>query len=490
RVEQQAEPRHRQAVSAGRRAVRAVPPRRGGDPVAFLPRRCRQRRPLANGLEELLVVLRRTPDGADAVLEARELYRFYHAGAEETFALRGVSLLARSGEMVAVVGPSGSGKSTLLSCLAGLDEPDAGTVFVAGHRITRRPEADRAALRASWIGVLLQSGNLIEHLTVRQNVRAAQALSTGRTRQPVDALLQMTGLLHRASAEPSALSGGEAARAGLAVALANDPPVLLADEPTGEVDRENEARILDLLRARSTAGGTVVVVSHSDRVAAPLVRAETVGIAYGSGSARVTAVEEATFEIEPGERVALVGPSGSGKTSLLHLMAGLERPTSGTITWPAIGPIQSLRPGAAAIAFQGPSLLPPLTVLENVALPLLLGGYPEPQARRAAAAAMERLEISELAEKLPEELSGGQLQRAGLARALVDDPRLVLADEPTGQQDRASAERVMEVLLEVTEASGAALVVATHDLLVAERLSERWEMESGRLDTGQRQCSF
>jgi len=214
------------------------------------------------------VVLRRTPDGADAVLEARELYRFYHAGAEETFALRGVSLLARSGEMVAVVGPSGSGKSTLLSCLAGLDEPDAGTVFVAGHRITRRPEADRAALRASWIGVLLQSGNLIEHLTVRQNVRAAQALSTGRTRQPVDALLQMTGLLHRASAEPSALSGGEAARAGLAVALANDPPVLLADEPTGEVDRENEARILDLLRARSTAGGTVVVVSHSDRVAA------------------------------------------------------------------------------------------------------------------------------------------------------------------------------------------------------------------------------
>ncbi len=225
-------------------------------------------------------------------------------------------------------------------------------------------------------------------------------------------------------------------------------------------------------------------------MAEPLVRAEAVGLAYGSGSARVTAVEEATFEIEPGERVALVGPSGSGKTSLLHLMAGLERPTSGTITWPAIGPIESLRPGAVAIAFQGPSLLPPLTVLENVALPLLLAGCPEPQARRAAAAAMERLEISELAEKLPEELSGGQLQRAGLARALVDDPRLVLADEPTGQQDRASAERVMEVLLEVTEASGAALVVATHDLLVAERLSERWEMESGRLDTGQRQCSF
>jgi putative ABC transport system ATP-binding protein len=200
-------------------------------------------------------------------LEAHDLYRFYHAGDEETFALRGVSILVRSGEVVAVVGPSGSGKSTLLSCLAGLDEPDGGHVMVAGDRITRRPEAVRAALRARLIGMLSQSGNLLEHLSVKQNVRIAQHLSDGTGKRSPESLLSQVGLAERAGARPSTLSGGEAARAGLAVALANDPPILLADEPTGEVDEANEAIILDLLRARADAGGAVLIVTHSQRAA-------------------------------------------------------------------------------------------------------------------------------------------------------------------------------------------------------------------------------
>jgi putative ABC transport system ATP-binding protein len=205
---------------------------------------------------------------AAAAVEAREVYRFFHAGDDETFALRGVSVSAHTGEVVAIVGPSGSGKSTLLACMAGLDEPDGGVVTVAGYRISRRPEAVRAALRARWIGMLSQSGNLLEHLSVVQNLRVARAVN------PRDAgigsdrdLLASVGLAERASARPSTLSGGESARAGLAVALANDPPVLLADEPTGEVDAANESMILDLLRARAGEGTVVVVVTHSDRVA-------------------------------------------------------------------------------------------------------------------------------------------------------------------------------------------------------------------------------
>jgi putative ABC transport system ATP-binding protein len=200
-------------------------------------------------------------------IEAHELYRFFHAGDDETFALRGVSMTARPGEILAIVGPSGSGKSTLLSCLAGLDEPDGGHVVVAGQRLTRRPEPVRAALRARWIGVLAQSGNLLEHLSVAGNVRAAQAIAGAGSKSRPEELLAAVGLEDRALARPTSLSGGEAARAGLAVALANDPPVLLADEPTGEVDRANEEILLDLLRHRADTGRTVVVVTHSDRVA-------------------------------------------------------------------------------------------------------------------------------------------------------------------------------------------------------------------------------
>jgi len=202
-------------------------------------------------------------------LEAVELYRFFHAQDDETFALRGVSLSVAPGEMVAVVGPSGSGKSTLLACLAGLDEPDGGHVEVGGERLSRRPEAERSRIRALSVGVLLQSGNLVEHLTVEQNIRAAWALAgrPGKLARP-DRALGAVGLADRASARPSTLSGGEAARAGLAVALANDPPILLADEPTGEVDRAAERVVLDLIRARADRGRTVVVVTHSERVAA------------------------------------------------------------------------------------------------------------------------------------------------------------------------------------------------------------------------------
>lgn len=208
------------------------------------------------------------PRAGDPVLEASDLYRFYHAGGEETLALRGVSLTVGAGELVAVTGPSGSGKSTLLACLAGLDEPDGGVVRVAGEVMSRRPETERAALRARMIGMLFQSANLFEHLSVQQNVALAQRLAGRVDPGRAAAVLAGLGLTRRASAHPSELSGGETARAGLAVALANDPPLLLADEPTGEVDAVSEARVLDLLRSRAEAGAAVVVVTHSPAVAA------------------------------------------------------------------------------------------------------------------------------------------------------------------------------------------------------------------------------
>jgi len=207
-----------------------------------------------------------------AALDAFGLYRFFHAGDEETLALQGVSLTVCRGELVAVVGPSGSGKSTLLACLAGLDEPDGGRVLVEGERLSRRPEQERAALRAGRIGVLFQAGNLLDHLTVAQNVVLAQRVAGRPFPTRAASLLDALGLARRAGARPGELSGGEAARAGLAVALANDPAVVLADEPTGELDSASEARVLDLLLERAAAGGAVVVATHSPAVAAAAAR--------------------------------------------------------------------------------------------------------------------------------------------------------------------------------------------------------------------------
>jgi ABC-type lipoprotein export system ATPase subunit len=214
-----------------------------------------------------------------------------------------------------------------------------------------------------------------------------------------------------------------------------------------------------------------------------LMRADSLGRTYGGGNARVIALTEATFSVREGDTVALVGPSGSGKTTLLHLMAGLDLPTTGSIEWPALGELRRLRLGPVAIAFQGPSLLPPLTVVENVALPAILAGRAEGDATVIARELLEMFEVGGVADKLPEELSGGQSQRAALARAFCGSPRLVLADEPTGQQDRVTGGRVLETILALTALGRRGLVVATHDATVAERLGARWTMRDGALRT-------
>lgn len=203
-----------------------------------------------------------------AALVATDLYRFYHAGDDETLALQGVSLQLDAKEIVAVTGPSGSGKSTLLACLAGLDEPDGGVVHYGSDRMSRRSETDRAALRARHIGMLFQSGNLLDHLTVEQNITIAQRLAGHVDRVHARELLVSVGLADRAKSSPTTLSGGEAARAGLAVALANHPTVILADEPTGELDEATADRLMAMLRQRAAAGAAVLIVTHNPAVAA------------------------------------------------------------------------------------------------------------------------------------------------------------------------------------------------------------------------------
>ena len=204
-----------------------------------------------------------------AAVEFHDVFKIYRSGPAETVALRGLELRIERGEFVAVLGPSGSGKSTFMHLAAGLEEPSAGEVRVFGTPLNRLDEAGLAAYRARRLAIVFQSENLLPQLTARENVATAVRLGGLRDARGVAAsALATVDLAARAAHRPRALSGGEQQRAAVAAALARNAPLVLADEPTGELDLENERRVLDeLRRLRDELGSTVVTVTHSPRLA-------------------------------------------------------------------------------------------------------------------------------------------------------------------------------------------------------------------------------
>jgi putative ABC transport system ATP-binding protein/lipoprotein-releasing system ATP-binding protein len=212
-----------------------------------------------------------------------------------------------------------------------------------------------------------------------------------------------------------------------------------------------------------------------------LAEAIDAGRVFGTNGSQVVALQHATCSIQRGDRIALVGPSGSGKSTLLHLLAALDDPTTGTVTWPALGDRDTLRPSKISFVFQTESLLAPLTVLENIEVPRLLGGSNADEARNDASEILGALDLGAIADKLPEEISGGQAQRAAVARSLITEPALILADEPTGQLDHHTAAHLLDLLLRRLEGRDTALVIATHDPVVASRMKTRWTMDHGVL---------
>ncbi|MEE1791617.1 ABC transporter ATP-binding protein [Streptomyces sp. BE308] len=191
---------------------------------------------------------------------------------------------------------------------------------------------------------------------------------------------------------------------------------------------------------------------------------------YGS----TPALDGASFSIHPGEVVAVMGPSGSGKSTLLHCLAGIITPDSGTITYAgrelsAMSDAErsALRRSDFGFVFQFGQLVPELTCVENVALPLRLDGVKRKAAERTALEWMERLEVDDLGDKRPGEVSGGQGQRVAVARALAASPKVIFADEPTGALDSLNGERVMELLTEAARSANVAVVLVTHEARVA-----------------------
>jgi putative ABC transport system ATP-binding protein len=202
----------------------------------------------------------------------------------------------------------------------------------------------------------------------------------------------------------------------------------------------------------------------------PALRLVDVVKRYGKGEAEVRALTNVSLDVPPGQFLAVMGPSGSGKSTLLHLAGGLERPTAGSVQVDGTdidsldgAGLAALRRRKVGFVFQRLNLVPTLTAIENVSLPLELDGVPRRSAREQALAALAAVDVTEPADRYPDDMSGGQQQRVAIARAIVGERRLILADEPTGALDSVTADMVIELLASLVANTGASLVLVTHE---------------------------
>jgi ABC-type lipoprotein export system ATPase subunit len=587
---------------------------------------------VASGITELDEQARqaRAAYGAGALIVCDRVVRIYSGAGLEVQALQGLDLLVEEGEMTAVVGASGSGKSTLMTILAGLDTPTAGTVRIAGYDIGALSQRARLAYRRTVVGFVWQQAarNLLPYLTSQQNVALPMRLagvSRRERRRRVDELLSAFEVGHCARRTPAQLSGGEQQRVAIATALANRPRLLLADEPTGELDTEAAANVFTALQTANTElGVTILLVSHDPAMAAQvrrvvairdgrtstevlrhdmtddsgnaatraveyaimdragrvqlpremtrplgmrdrvqlagmtdhiavwpdrpmpaatpqpdeadaepadaepteqpasavptvtavdrehepdvppppavpgqtLVEASDVTRTFGAGGLAVHALRGVSLTVSQGQFVALYGRSGSGKTTLLNILGGLDVPTTGSVRAMARdGAARNLaeagdaertafRRDEVAFVFQSFGLIPMLSAAENVGIPLRIGGVPRTEREERVRIMLNVVGLDEHAMHRPAELSGGQQQRVAIARALAGRPRLLIADEPTGQLDHETGRQIIRLLRTVVRSEGLTAIVATHDPALAALADAMVTIEDGRLVHG------
>ncbi|HET9723894.1 MAG TPA: ATP-binding cassette domain-containing protein [Actinomycetota bacterium] len=452
--------------------------------------------------------------GEPPVALCEDVVRIFRTGSGQVTALRGVTAAFPRGAITAVVGPSGSGKSSLLRVLAGMDVPTSGSVVVAGRSIERASPRARRRLRRRDLGYVFPrpSDNFVPHLTVAQHVAR---IAPDRD---VDATLEALGVRHRADHLPAQLSGGEQQRAAFAQAIAGGADIVVADEPTAELDDASERGILEAIRAIRARGVSFILATHdpavtgiadvvvrldhgevvggerppvgpamvvdpprgSPRVGEIRLRVRDLVKTFGRGGDIVRAVDDVSFEAAGGELVGLIGRSGSGKTTLLSLIAGWERGDRGTVERPT-GVLQGQPPWwEVAIVPQTLGLMDELTIRENVSSPAKLGGSLDDHAERIDGL-LEALGLMPLEHRRPSETSAGEQQRAAVARALVLWPAILLVDEPTCHQDRGWTQAVLTAIRETCDA-GTTCIMATHDEAARRFLDRTLAMHDGRLE--------
>jgi ABC-type glutathione transport system ATPase component len=499
------------------------------------------------------------------ILEMENLGVVFSTESGEVPAVRGVSLRVAPGETLALVGESGSGKSTVALAALGLLPGNArasGGVWVGGTDVVGAGEAELSRLRGRTASMVFQEpATALDPLTriggqIAEVVRNHRDVSRQEAATEALALLRRVGIPdpeRRASAFPFQLSGGQRQRVVIAMAIANSPGLLVADEPTTALDVTVQAEILDLLRALAVDSGTgVLLVTHNmgvvadfaDRVAvmlegevvetgavedvlvrpaheytrrllaavprlavrepvgavpeegdgAPVVELRGVGVRFGRGPRAVRALDDVSLTVRAGETVGLVGESGSGKSTAARVALGLVAPESGDVSLfgtdlrKARGRARRALLAGVGVVLQDPvaSLDARMSVAECVAEPLRVHrrGMGAAERRERIAEVLELVRLPrELARRGPRELSGGQRQRVSLARALVLEPRLLVADEPTSALDVSVQRTVLEVIAELQAELGFACLFVSHDLAVVQRFAGRVVvMRGGRVE--------
>ncbi|MFF0838014.1 MULTISPECIES: dipeptide ABC transporter ATP-binding protein [unclassified Streptomyces] len=514
---------------------------------------------------------------AEPILELDGLGVVFTTDTGDVPAVKGVSLKVRPGETLALVGESGSGKSTIALAAMGLLTGNAratGSAVVAGTQIVGSSENGLAALRGKTVSMVFQEpATALDPLT-RIGKQIAEVIRNHREVSAKDAAAEAVDLLRRvgipeperrARAYPFQLSGGQRQRVVIAMAIANEPRLLIADEPTTALDVTVQAEILDLLRRLAVETGTgVLLVTHNmgvvadfaDRVAVmyqggivetgavedvllrpthdytrrllaavprlsvaetaasaktepvtetaarpgaepvadAVVELRDISVVFGRGKTAVHALDGVSFRVGPAQTLGLVGESGSGKSTAARVALGLIAPTSGTVSLfgtdmgrTRARARRALRAGIGVV-LQDPvaSLDARMTIGECIAEPLRIHRRDLTAKDRQAkiAAVLDQVRLPrEVARRAPRELSGGQRQRVSLARALVLEPRLLVADEPTSALDVSVQEAVLEVITELQGELGFACLFVSHDLAVVQHFAQHVVvMRAGRIE--------
>lgn len=478
------------------------------------------------------------------LIQMQAVVKSYALGALPFTVLKNVSLEVRQGEFLGITGKSGAGKTTLLNMISGVSAVTSGQILF--HWMGATPPAPSIPLQtldedqlARWrgenLGIIYQSFELMPTLSLVENVMlppdflgAYQPLTTKKRALE---LLDLVEIANHADKIPAHISGGQKQRVAIARALVNDPHLILADEPTGNLDSVTAETILQIFEKLVAQGKTIVMVTHDESFvprftrhlqivdgvvseptgavkAAPRGHAqilsadrpknrgsETPAIVlrqvekvYENAAGKFRALKDINLQLNSGQFISVVGKSGCGKSTLLNMVTGIDHPTAGEVL---INGEQIYRMTESeralwrgknlGVVFQFFQLLPTLTLLENTMLPMdFCNLYPFHERPGRALELLKMVGLEAQAQKLPTAVSSGQQQSAAIARALATDPAIILADEPTGNLDSRSAENVLQ-LFERLAQQGKTILIVTHDPSITLRTDQTIILSDGEI---------